>query len=159
MCHRCLFVFPMAEEKIVDFPGKDASLSRNEKKKYLVWTKRICLFWADLIWNYMRSGDINLYIIVDYSWCFGGGFSVAFRPMFEIALNHFIPIPAVNFFLGVLFCLTFHYAIMFYPLLNSYWYHYRIFFRSMGPKGKFMTDLIPALTAAVLCLNLLALCL
>ncbi|KAL3369593.1 hypothetical protein AABB24_010105 [Solanum stoloniferum] len=76
----------------------------------------------------------------------------------SIAFNYFMPIPihmVVIFCVANLFYITLQAIVLLYPLLNNYWYPYKTQFRSMGPKGKFMIDFIPALTAAALSFNLL----
>ncbi|WMV31606.1 hypothetical protein MTR67_024991 [Solanum verrucosum] len=77
----------------------------------------------------------------------------------SVAFDYFVAIPLhlnrVICNLGFFFYILFQSVVLLYPLLNNYWYPYRTPFRSMGPKGKFMIEFIPTLTAAALSLNLL----
>lgn len=69
----------------------------------------------------------------------------------SVVFNYFVAIPlnlnGVICIMGFFIYTILQSLVMIYPFLNNCWYPYKT---SMGPKGKFMIDFIPALAAATL---------
>ncbi|XP_015163552.1 uncharacterized protein [Solanum tuberosum] len=160
--------FPVDEEKAVSFPVDEVKEVCSPVDEIMYFPFPINGGGEEIAVSPRSRDDMTVFEIRGFTSCVYNGrllpellwwvFS-SFPPYsLSIAFNYFMPIPihmVVIFCVANLFYITLQAIVLLYPLLNNYWYPYKTQFRSMGPKGKFMIDFIPALTAAALSFNLL----
>ncbi|XP_006345850.1 uncharacterized protein [Solanum tuberosum] len=161
--------FPVDEEKAVSFPVDEVKEVCSPVDEIMYFPFPINGGGEEIAVSPRSRDDMTVFEIRGFTSCVYNGrllpellwwvFS-CFPPIcLSVAFSYFVayPLPLDELICGLslYFYTLFQSAVILYLLLNNYWYPCRTPFRSMGPKGKFMIEFIPSLTAAALNLNLL----
>lgn len=141
MAEKKVAYFWMDEEKDVCFPTVE------EEEEFVLRRADMAVF---EIWGCCRV-PYHARLLPEFLWW---AFS-AFPPYcLNIAFEYFVTIPLhldrVICTLVAFLYITLQCIVLLYPMLNNYRYPFRTPIRSVGPRGKFMIDFVPALTAAAL---------